>query len=430
MSIQTIPIQAGATSVIVDTADAKVTFIVPDTVDQPPIIDAGADQTITLPNSSFLLSGTGSDPDGEIVNWRWSIESAPDDGAEVSIVSPASAITQVNVKAVAGTYIFDLEASDNEGLKSLVAKTTVTILPAPNQPPVAHAGADQTITLPTNSVTLAASGTDGDGTIAAYAWSKLSGPNGATFSSVTAATTVVSNLLQGTYSFRVTVTDDKGSTSTDDVQVTVNPQPTPPPTGYTVVYSNTISVQKDLDPFGHGQLGNGKLDTSAFVSGPASFKSRPANVSSGIRSEIQFEDAQTPLEGALEYDVRYNVIVPNNGHSLQWHPTTSGGSASPGLWFSSGKFLWNNWINGVNQGHSTGFAPVIGRWYHFRIEYKFGSTGYLRFFIDGVQNTSGSWTGQVGDGSRPYLKVGYNGWDGNSTASDINYDNIVVYKKG
>ena len=35
----------------------------------------------------------------------------------------------------------------------------------PNQPPVADAGLDQTITLPVNTVTLSGSGSDADGTL-------------------------------------------------------------------------------------------------------------------------------------------------------------------------------------------------------------------------------------------------------------------------
>ena len=46
-----------------------------------------------------------------------------------------------------------------------------------NQPPVANAGTDQTITLPINSVTINGSGSsDPDGSISTYLWTKISGP--------------------------------------------------------------------------------------------------------------------------------------------------------------------------------------------------------------------------------------------------------------
>jgi hypothetical protein len=95
--------------------------------------------------------------------------------------------------------------------------------PVPNSAPVASAGADQSITLPTNSVTLSGSGTDSDGTIASYSWSKVSG-GAATITSPSAASTTVTGLAQGTYVFRLTVTDNEGATATDDITITVNPQ--------------------------------------------------------------------------------------------------------------------------------------------------------------------------------------------------------------
>ncbi|MFD3003694.1 PA14 domain-containing protein [Pontibacter toksunensis] len=100
--------------------------------------------------------------------------------------------------------------------------------PPPNLIPKADAGADRTITLPTNSVSLAGSGSDSDGTVSSYSWSQVSGPS-ATLSGASSATLTASNLLQGTYVFRLTVTDDDRATATDDATVTVNPAPSSSP---------------------------------------------------------------------------------------------------------------------------------------------------------------------------------------------------------
>ncbi len=89
--------------------------------------------------------------------------------------------------------------------------------------PIANAGADQTIELPTNSVLLSGSGSDPDGgTITGYQWTKLSGPS-ATLSGASTSTLTASNLLEGSYTFRLTVTDDEGDTASDDVMVLVDP---------------------------------------------------------------------------------------------------------------------------------------------------------------------------------------------------------------
>lgn len=91
-----------------------------------------------------------------------------------------------------------------------------------NQAPVANAGADKSITLPTNSVTLSGSGSDADGTIAAYNWRQVSGPGTSTIASATSAGTAANNLAQGNYIFELQVTDNAGATGKDSVQVTVN----------------------------------------------------------------------------------------------------------------------------------------------------------------------------------------------------------------
>lgn len=97
------------------------------------------------------------------------------------------------------------------------------VTPPANLPPVANAGADITVALPATTATLNGSASaDPDGKIAAYAWTKVSGPSGDSIQSATAANTVVSSLVAGTYVYQLKVTDDKGATATDTVTVTVS----------------------------------------------------------------------------------------------------------------------------------------------------------------------------------------------------------------
>ncbi len=91
-----------------------------------------------------------------------------------------------------------------------------------NQPPTANAGTDQTINLPTSSVNLSGSGTDPNGTISSYAWTKISGPSGGAITNSTSAATAVTALIQGVYQFQLKVTDNNGASGLDTVQVTVN----------------------------------------------------------------------------------------------------------------------------------------------------------------------------------------------------------------
>jgi len=91
-----------------------------------------------------------------------------------------------------------------------------------NQRPSANAGSDETITLPNNTVTLNGSGSDGDGSISSYDWSKLSGPSSANINSSESASTKITSLVQGVYQFLLKVTDNAGASALDTVQIKVN----------------------------------------------------------------------------------------------------------------------------------------------------------------------------------------------------------------
>ena len=209
------------------TATSTVTIQVnaaPVVTNQPPSANAGSDQTITLPTNSVTLSGSGSDADGTISFYEWKQTSGP---SQVKISLPSSAATAVN-NLVQGVYTFTFTVEDNEGAKTS-DDITVTVNEAPNKAPVAKAGVDQTITLPLSSVVLRGSGLDSDGTISLYQWTLISGPSKPKINAPTAATTLVDSLKQGVYILRLTVTDNKGLTGSDDIMITVNRLPNQPP---------------------------------------------------------------------------------------------------------------------------------------------------------------------------------------------------------
>lgn len=93
-----------------------------------------------------------------------------------------------------------------------------------NQKPSAAAGADVTLTLPSNAASLSGSGKDTDGTIASYTWTQQSGP-AISLAKTNTAGLSLTGLTAGTYVFRLSVTDNAGDTAFDDVTVIVNPAP-------------------------------------------------------------------------------------------------------------------------------------------------------------------------------------------------------------
>ncbi len=114
-----------------------------------------------------------------------------------------------------------------------------------NQPPVANAGANQTLAAGTTSVTLQGSGSDPNGKPITYSWTQVSGP-AVTFSNTTIATPVVSGLTNGsTYVFKLTVNNGSLSASAQ-VQITVSSSGTQPGTVTAGQLSGTLTIDGSL----------------------------------------------------------------------------------------------------------------------------------------------------------------------------------------
>ncbi|MBS1933765.1 MAG: DUF4832 domain-containing protein, partial [Bacteroidetes bacterium] len=237
------------------TASDTTTVTVNAAANQPPVANAGSAKTITLPTNSVSLNGSASsDPDGTIAGYKWSQVSGP---STATITNSTTATPTVSA-LVAGTYVFQLTVTDNSGSTS-TAQVKVIVNAAANQPPVANAGASQTITLPTNTSTLDGSGSqDPDGTIASYSWTKISGPTTGTITNANTVTATLSNLVQGTYTYQLTVTDNNGATASDTVTVTVNAAPNQAPVANAgssktiTLPTNSVSLDgsKSYDPDG------------------------------------------------------------------------------------------------------------------------------------------------------------------------------------
>ncbi|HUS01992.1 MAG TPA: kelch repeat-containing protein [Chitinophagaceae bacterium] len=206
--------------VVLSNNSCQKKFLCPDCeTNKPPVANAGMDQLIALPKDSAFLDGVASnDPDGTLTSYKWAKIKGPISSV---IITPDSSKTMVKALS-AGVYQFELTVKDNGGLS---AKDTVQIIvdnPAVNQPPIACAGADQVITLPTNSINLNGScSTDPDNNITGYVWTKIAGPSSFSITS-NVAQTAVNNLTEGIYQFELKVTDAGGLYAKDTVQVTVN----------------------------------------------------------------------------------------------------------------------------------------------------------------------------------------------------------------
>lgn len=178
----------------------------------PPIADAGGDQT--MPRHVLVtLDGSGSsDPDGDSINYAWSLTVPP--GSSASLSEPTALYPSFMVDQP-GDYVATLTVDD--GLVSS-APDGVTVSTF-NAAPVADAGEDQVISQ-TGTTVLLDGGTsfDEDGDNLVYAWSIESSPAGssATFSDVTSSSTSFVADVNGDYVIRLTVIDEFGATSDPD----------------------------------------------------------------------------------------------------------------------------------------------------------------------------------------------------------------------
>jgi dienelactone hydrolase len=184
------------------------------TVNAAPIVTAGSDRLVSLPTNYLTIYGSASDTDGSISTWTWSKVS----GGSATLSGTTTRTLSLS-GLVAGEYVFRLTVKDDRGGTSSDDVNVIV-----NIPPVANAGSNQTITLPTTSTTLPGTGTDQDGTIAKYEWTKVSGGT-VTMSGTSGTTLSVQDMVAGTYVFRLAVTDNRGSLRHDDVTVIVNIPP-------------------------------------------------------------------------------------------------------------------------------------------------------------------------------------------------------------
>ncbi len=188
----------------------------------PPTASAGSNQTITLPTSTATLNASGSKASSgtSISSYAWTKVSGPAVG---KITSASASNTTATGLTTAGTYVFEVKVTDNKGA-SATGRVTITVKAVTTTPPAVKVGINQTITLPTSTVTLNASNSaaSSGASISSYEWSKVSGPAVGKITSASAAKTTVTGLTTaGTYVFEMKVTDNKGASATGKVTITV-----------------------------------------------------------------------------------------------------------------------------------------------------------------------------------------------------------------
>lgn len=256
------------------------------TVVQPPVppankvptVNAGADIVRNWTDTTVVIDGTATDPDGWLTSHTWSKVSGGNAVLEQKL-SDAADVRITGLKS--GVYVFRLTVKDD---KSATASDDVqvtvgsrpidtVVIPPPNTLQ-ANAGRDTTIT----GSEFILNGSGSTGSIRSYKW-EFWGGSSFNFGNQDAVTTRVNQLKPGVYTFNLRVTGLDGKTSQDQINVTVVPTlPT--------VFENAAITQSFTCP-------NGSVLTHSVAKGKYKASSQSAADALALQ-EINTELAKCP----------------------------------------------------------------------------------------------------------------------------------------
>lgn len=196
-----------------------------------------------------------------------------------------------------------------------------------NQAPTAVAGNDISILLPTSATSLNGSGSDPDGTIVSYLWTQIGGTTATIVSPNTAVTSITGLTTTGIRIFRLTVTDNGGVSSFDDITVTVtapvNQVPvvsasSPTPT-ITLPTNSVTLIGSAFDP--DGTIVSYSWSQQAGTSSTITTPTAPTTTVTGLGQGVfVYRFIATDNNGAA---VSYDVIITVNALPDPGAPTLS-----------------------------------------------------------------------------------------------------------
>lgn len=304
------------------------------TTNVAPVANAGADRATS--STSISVAGSGTDKDGRIVSYQW----IKYDGADVTLTNANSpTVTVSGMKD--GKYFLRLTVTDDKGATdydnmqiavsgsgSSSGSTTTNIAP------VANAGSDKRIS--STSIALYGSGSDKDGKIVSYKWIQYGG-TAATLANASTPTLNISGLRDGNYYFRLTVTDDRGASDSDNVLVAVSNSSTAStsPTAPNIAPVANAGSDKQITTtstilYGSGTDKDGKIVSYKWIqyggtAATLSNASSPNLSVSGLRNgKYYFRLTVTDDRGATDYDNTL-VSVSNTSTAANLSPAANAG---------------------------------------------------------------------------------------------------------
>jgi hypothetical protein len=191
-------------------------------INLPPVADAGPDQNVDEGITVILDGSNSSDPDDGISSYLWQQTGGP--AVTLSSTTAVQPTFTAPIVGVSGASLtFQLKVTDSAGLQS--TDTSIVNVSWVNQPPTSDAGPDQTVS-EGRTVTLDASNSsDPDGAVGSYLWTQTTGPQVTLSNAASTRPTFVTPVVDAagsTLTFRLTVRDNAGLQSSDEVLIVVS----------------------------------------------------------------------------------------------------------------------------------------------------------------------------------------------------------------
>jgi YD repeat-containing protein len=154
--------------------DSAPDTVIVSTENSRPIANAGPDQSVRVGTLVMLNGGRSTDVDGDPLTYTWQLASVPP-GSGATLGNPDTVNPTLLIDQP-GSYLIALTVSDGK-VPSLPDTVTVT---TENSPPVANAGANQSIPLGATITLDGSHSSDVDGNPLTFRWSLLARPPGST----------------------------------------------------------------------------------------------------------------------------------------------------------------------------------------------------------------------------------------------------------
>lgn len=185
-----------------------------------------------------------------------------------------------------------------------------TSTPVTPPAPTTSAGSNQTIILPTNTVTLTGTATAGSGaTISSTVWTKVSGGE-ATITNPGNRSTTVTGLVAGTYVFRITATDNYSQTSYSQVTIIVNPALAGPTVNAGATQIITLPTNS-VTLSGTASAGSGTISSTTW-----------SKVGGGAATIMTPNSLTTSITGMVAGTYTFRLTVTNSNSLTATHDVT------------------------------------------------------------------------------------------------------------